>query len=162
MGMNIFKRNTSANISMPKPKTVHGIEVKKVPIGVYLDAMREIESLPMDILQDLFPGKTMTEVIAELMTLTDTGMANIITRLLKVAPEYIITMLSVILGVDKARIRDYLTPKEVCDVFKEYWAMNDMSGFFADVSGLLTPILGKLPTPNTGSSAGSPLPKRSA
>jgi len=159
MAINIFNKNASANISMPKPKLVHGIEVKKVPIGVYLDAMGELEGLPMEILQELFPGKNMTEVIAQLMTLTDAGLANVIMRLLKVAPEYIITVLAKILGVDKARIRDGLTPKEVCDVAKEYWKMNDMTDFFANVSGLILPMLEKLPTPNTGSKNGSPLPK---
>lgn len=157
--MNIFKKNTSTSMSLPKSKTVHGIEVKKVPIGIYLTALRELEELPEQIISELFPGKTISDVIADLVTLTADKMVKLLIRALIIAPEYIIGALAVILGVDKALIAK-LTPNEIWDVGEAYWKMNDMTDFFARVSGL---IKNKLPTLTQaiGSSGGSPLPRAS-
>ena len=43
--MKLFQ-NKSAAMSLPKNKKVHGIEIKKVPVGKYIAAMREMEELP--------------------------------------------------------------------------------------------------------------------
>lgn len=159
MKLNIFKGNSSTNVTLPKGKIVHGVEVRKVPIGQYLIAMRELEELPAQLISELFPGKTVTDIMAELTKLTNDSLITIVTRLLMIAPEYVVNTISLILGVDKDVIKNTLTPKELCDVIREYWALNDMTDFFADVSGL---IKKKLPTLLSGSSNGSPSANPSA
>lgn len=154
--MNIFAKNKSTGMSLPKSKKVHGIEVKKVPVGTYLSAMRELEELPGAIINELFPSKTMVDIMDELTNLTNDSLIRIITRLLVVAPEYVVSTLALILGVDKEVIKSTLTPKELCDVIKEYWVLNDMTDFFGNVSGL---IKKKLPTLITGYKSGLPSPK---
>jgi plasmid maintenance system antidote protein VapI len=157
--LNFLKNNRSLGVTLPKGKRVHGIEVKKVPIGVYLAAMRELEELPGQIISELFPGTSVTDIMAQLMELTDESLIRIITRLLVIAPEYAVNTLAAVIGADKDVIKNTLTPKEFCDVIKAYWAMNDMTDFFADVSGL---IKRKLPTLISGSKNGSLSPKPSA
>ncbi len=145
--LNIFGKNKSAEISLPKHKLVHGIEIKKVPVGKYLSAMRELEELPGQIISDLFPDKAVGDIIKELTTLSDESLVRLATRLFTVAPEHIVTVLALILDVPKETITEGLTPKELCDVVQAYWALNDMTGFFEIVSGL---IQKKLPTLITG------------
>lgn len=155
----LHKKEKSLKVSLPKAKTVHGIEIKKVPIGVYLNAMSELEELPGQIINTLFPGKTITDILAEFTTITDDKIIAVALRLLGVVPEQIIKALALILGVDKDEIINRLTPKELCDVIQEYWKMNDMTDFFGVVSGLIKSKL-KLPTLNAGSKSGSPSPKQ--
>ncbi len=156
--MSIFGMNKSTGITLPKSKIVHGIEVKKVPVGKYLSAMRELEELPGVIINELFPGKQFSEIMDGLTKMTDESLIRILTRLFIIAPEYVVNTISLILDVDKEIIKNSLTPKEFCDVVKEYWALNDMTDFFGTVSGL---IKAKLPALITGSKNGSPSPKAS-
>ncbi len=156
--MSMFGKNKSTGITLPKSNIVHGIEVKKVPVGKYLSAMRELEELPGVIVNELFPGKQFNEIMKELTKMTDESLVRILTRLFIIAPEYVVNTISLILDVDKETIKNSLTPKEFCDVVKEYWALNDMTDFFGTVSGL---IKAKLPALITGSKNGSPSPKAS-
>lgn len=159
MKFNLSGKQKSANISLPKAAIVHGIEVRKVPIGRYLTAMRELEELPGIIIGELFPGKTISDIFAEITTITDEKLLQVTLKLITVAPEHIIEALAMVLDVDKTMLMDTLTPKELCDVIREYWSMNEMSDFFGVVLGLIKKKLPALPIPNTGSSAGSPLAK---
>jgi hypothetical protein len=152
MAINFFRKDKSMSVSLPKAQTVHGIEVKKAPIGQYLAAMREMEELPLQLIRDLFPGKTLTEIIAEFTTFTDDNLAELFVRILIVVPEKLIKVFVAITGIHEERIMD-LTPKEGVDVFKAWWALNDMTGFFADAAGLIKKLLP--PIRGIGSSAGS-------
>ena len=154
---NIFKKNDSVNISLPKPKIVHGVEVKKVPIGKYLAAMRELEDLPEAIMNDMFPGKTIQDVMASFTTADEKTIYSLIGRALVVLPTHVIDALALILDIDRDVILQKLTPAELCDIVKEFWALNDMTDFFGAVSGLLKK---QAPTLINGFKTGSPSPKK--
>ncbi len=158
MKRNFFK-DKSLNVSLPEPKIIHGIEVKKTPIGQYLTAMRQLEDLPLQIIAELFPGKTLSEILAEFVELTDERLAQLIVRMLTVIPEKAIKAFAVITGTDEASLLA-LTPKEAYDVGKDWWELNDMSDFFAAAAGLIKKLLPQ--TLKSGSSAGSPLPPPSS
>lgn len=157
--MKFLKKDKSLNTSLPEAQVVHGIEVKKVPIGQYLTAMRKLEDLPLQIVAELFPGKTITEILAGFVEFTDESLAQIIVRIITIVPDKAIDALSLILGVDADKIKNELTPKEFIDVFKAYWALNDMTDFFAAAAGLIKRLLPQ--TLKNGSSAGSQSPPTS-
>jgi hypothetical protein len=152
----LFEKTRSADMSLPKAKTVHGVEIKKVPVGQYIRAMREMEELPSVIVKDLFPGKSAADIVAEFTRADNDTVILLLGRLLVVLPEHIIDALCLVIGVDKDVVMNRLTPAELCDVVREYWTMNDMSSFFGAVSAL---IREKVPTLATGFKSGSPLPK---
>lgn len=156
MAIKFLNKDKSMLTTLPKAQNVHGIEVKKVPIGQYLTAMRELEDLPLQIVGELFPGKTLTETIAEFVEFTDEKLAQIVVRLITVIPDKAIRAFSTIIGVDEDRIKNELTPKELYDVFKAYWDLNDMTDFFAAAAGLVKRLLPQ--TLINGFSAGSPSP----
>lgn len=144
-------KDTSVTMSLPKSETVHGIEVKKVPIGKYLVAMDEIKELPEKIIKDLFPGLAMKDIWAKFANINDEGIIELVSRALMICPGYVIGLLSTLLDIDKEKIMNELTPKEMSDVIKKYWQLNDMTDFFKDVSGLLKKML---PTLANGSKSG--------
>lgn len=153
-----FKKDKSTQMTMPEPKMVHGIEVKKVPVGQYIKAMKQMEDLPRVIVEECFPGKSMAEVLGMFTSADEGAVVTLLGKLLVVLPEHIVDALCSIMGLDGDIVMNNLTPKELLDVLKAYWQLNDMSDFFKGVWGL---IKGKLPTLTTGFKNGSPLEKAS-
>ena len=155
--MGLFQ-NKSAAMSMPKNKKVHGIEIKKVPVGKYIAAMREMEELPSIIIHELFPGKSMADIMADFSRADEEFAIGLMGKLLIVLPEKLLEALCSVIGISAQVAMEQLTPKELLDITREFWKINELSDFFKSVSGL---IRQKLPTQNTGSSDGSPLQKAS-
>lgn len=155
----MFFKSKAANMSLPKTITIHEIEIKKVPVGQYITAMREMEDLPRVLVEECFPGKSTADVIAMFTTMDQSVLISLIGKLLIVIPEHIVDAACSIIGLDKDIAMNKLTPKELLDVVKAYWELNDMSDFFGSVWGL---IKRKLPTLNFGSSAGLPSQRASA
>jgi len=148
-----FKRDKSTDMTLPEVRVVHGIEIKKVPVGQYIRAMKQMEDLPRAIVEECFPGQSMADVLTMFTAVDEGVLVTLVGKLLVVLPEHLIDALCSILGLDKEIILTKLTPKELLDVIQAYWAENDMSDFFGNVWGL---IKAKLPTLIAGSSAGSP------
>ena len=153
--MGLFQ-NKSAAMSLPKNKKVHGIEIKKVPVGKYIAAMREMEELPSIIIHELFPGKSMADIMADFSRADEEFAIGLMGKLLIVLPEKLLEALCSVIGISAQVAMEQLTPKELLDITREFWKINELSDFFKSVSGL---IRQKLPTQNTGSSDGSPLQK---
>lgn len=147
------KADKSARMSLPKAKAVHGVEIKKVPIGRYIAAIKDMEELPALIVQECFPGKSLEGILASLREVDQAEVIALVSRLLVVAPAHAVRAICGIIGADEQDVLERLTPKELADVVREFWVLNDMSDFFADVWGLLKRAL---PTLTTGSSDGSP------
>ena len=156
----LFKADKSSRMSIPKNKTVHGIEIKKVPVGRYITAIKEMEELPSLIVQECFPGKSLEEILAAFQLVEQAQVISMVTKLLVIAPEHIVSACCSIVGMDPSDVMERLTPKELADVMKEFWTVNDLSDFFGDVWGLLKKALPTLLS--TGSSGGSPSEKASA
>lgn len=152
-------QNKSAAMSLPKSRKIHGIEIKKVPIGRYIEVMREMEDLPGIIVHELFPGKSMAEIV-ESFSKADEGFAiSLLGKLLVVLPERLIEVICQVIGIQKETAMEKLTPGELLDIVQGFWALNDLTDFFKSVSGL---VKAKLPAQSTGSSDGSQSAKASA
>ena len=155
--MGLFQ-NRSAAMSLPKSKKVHGIEIKKVPVGKYIAAMREMEELPSIIVHELFPGKSVADIMVDFARADEEFAIGLMGKLLIVLPEKLLEALCSMIGISTEVAMEQLTPKELLDIISEFWKINELSDFFRSVSGL---IKKKLPTQNIGSSDGSPLQKAS-
>lgn len=154
-----FKRDKSTDMTLPEVRVVHGIAIRKVPVGQYIRAMKQMEDLPRVIVEECFPGQSMADVLTMFTAVDEGVLVTLLGKLLVVLPEHLVDALCSIIGLDKEVVLNNLTPKELLDVIQAYWAENDMSDFFKGVWGL---IKAKLPTLITGSSAGSPSEKASA
>lgn len=149
--MGLFQ-NKSAAMSLPKNKKVHGIEIKKVPVGKYIAAMREMEELPSIIIHELFPGKSVADILMNFSNADEEFATALLGKLLIVLPEKLLEALCSIVDIDMSAVINQLTPKELLDILREFWKVNEMTDFFKSVSEL---IKKKLPTQNIGSSDGS-------
>ena len=105
-GGNLFgeKGSKSVTMSTGKNKVVCGYEIKQMPVGAYLKAIKRIEDAPADFLAAVFPGKGMDEVLEELMAIDYDGVKELISGVALKAPEYVIALVSELSGIDEDKL----------------------------------------------------------
>ncbi len=140
-------------LSRPKVKKICGIEIKKAPVGRYLDIIATMSGTVMELMDAAFPGQTPSEIIILLQHINQSELRDILRRVLAVVPAKALEILGAVLDVSPDRLRDELTPAELTLVCKAFWELNDYSDFFANVRELL-PTARK--AANGGSSSSSP------
>jgi hypothetical protein len=152
----MFFQNKSVGMSLPQTKTVHGVEIKKVPVGRYINALKKSEELPAVICEKCFPGESLDTVVKAFMNAEKDTVITVVGKLLVVAPELIVSVMCDIMDLDFETTINTYTPKELLDIGLAFWELNDLSDFFGRVWGLLKAML---LTQNIGYKSGSPLPK---
>ncbi len=161
------KEDPSLRMSFPKETVLHGVRIRKLPVGKYLQAMRALEGIPASLLKALFPEKAGAgEILSVLSSLQGDALGSFLTRLLISLPEEVCRLLSSLLDIPEGRLldpeaKDALSLGELAEIVEALWKENDLSAFFGTARRLLG-TAGTPGTPGTGSSGGSPLPRTSA
>jgi hypothetical protein len=121
--------------SIPKTQNVHGIEIKKLPLGAYLDAIDSIKNLPEILLRNSFPGLTPDEALGKFKTLDQDTLIEAAGNLLVTVPEQAMRFVATLIGVDYERLRDdpEIGLNGIKDIIIGFWQINDMQSFFSDV-----------------------------
>lgn len=149
-------------MSIPQLQTVHGVTVRKLPIGKYIQVLQAMEDLPALLVGQIFPGAENTrDLIARLISADTDTIIDLLGRLLTVVPEQCCRILSDLLDIPLDRLldpasKDPLSLNEVMDIIMAYWEANDYSNFFARVRLLRSRTSARKTqtTQSTGSSAG--------
>ena len=148
------KQDDTYSISRPITQVVHGIRVDKAPVGRYLDFTKRLPNLVMEVLDATFPDMKPDDIL----TLLSGASANpqvirdLITRLISVAPEKLLDVMSGIMAVDREKLLA-LTPADLMDVLEAFWKLNDYTDFFQRARRAVGAMRSH---PNGLSSAGSP------
>ncbi len=121
--------------SFPKSKVVHGIEVRKLPLGAYLDAIDSIKNIPEILLSKSFPGLTPDQVLAKMKKMDQDMLIEAAGNLLVAVPEQALRFISALIGVEYDRLRDdpEIGLNGIKEIIVEFWKINDMGSFFSDV-----------------------------
>ena len=130
---------TSESISLNKAKKIHGVEVKKMPCGKYFEALQTLKDLPEDFIQQL-SGDQEDFKLSEMFTVEN--IINLMAQLLIILPDFTFRAISVLMDIDEETLRNELTPKEVLEIVQEFWKMNELESFFAQMK----PIMNKITT----------------
>ena len=134
-------KDRSIGVSRPRTREIHGVTIKKMPVGRYLDVMQGMGGILADLLDAAFPGKTPGQIIQDLTVLKPSEFRDIAVRLLAVLPDEALRIISSILGADLKFVREQLTPNELIQVWAAFWEMNDLSSFFQSVRKALPAVL---------------------
>lgn len=121
--------------SMPKSKNVHGIEIKKLPLGAYLDAIDSIKNLPEILLQKSFPGLTPDEVLEKFKKMDQDMLIEVAGNLLVAVPEQALKFVASLISVEYEQLRNdpEIGLNGIKDIIAGFWEINDMQSFFSDV-----------------------------
>jgi hypothetical protein len=133
----MFKTNDATALSIPHDFGLHGIKIRKLPIGQYLKALDSIKNLPEILLKECFSGMDSCEIINKLKSLNEDSLIELAGTLIKTIPEQALKFIATLLGCSFEKLRDEVTPKELLDILKEFWKVNDMSDFFTDIKRMV-------------------------
>ena len=123
---------SNENKSLPKIKTVHGVEIEKKPCGKYFEALQTLKDLPEDFIKELSDNGQDFK-LSEMFTVEN--IMNLITRLLIILPDFTFNFLSKLMEIE-----NQLTPKELLDVVQEFWKINELESFFVQMKPILSKI----------------------
>lgn len=123
--------------SLPKLKTIHGVEIRKMPCGKYFEALQTLKDLPEDFMKELMQDKKDFK-LSEMMSLE--GIAELVMRLLVILPDFTFKFISKLMEIDESKIRNELTPIELLEIVKEFWKINQLESFFDQMK----PVIQKL------------------
>lgn len=128
---------SNENKSLPKIKTIHGVEIEKKPCGKYFEALQTLKNLPEDFIKELSDNGQDFK-LSEMFTVEN--IMNLITRLLIILPDFTFNFLSKLMDIDRDTIENQLTPKELLDVVQEFWKINELESFFVQMKPILSKI----------------------
>ena len=128
---------SNENKSLPKIKTVHGVEIEKKPCGKYFEALQTLKNMPEDFIKELSDNGQDFK-LSEMFTVEN--IMNLITRLLIILPDFTFNFLSKLMDIDRETIENQLTPKELLDVVQEFWKINELESFFVQMKPILSKI----------------------
>ena len=126
-------KKTSENLSLAKTKKINGVEIKKMPCGKYFEALQTLKDLPEDFIKEL-TDNGQEFALSDLFT--SENLIKAITRLLIILPDFTFEFLSKLMDVDEEIIRNELTPKELVDVVKGFWELNELESFFEQMKSI--------------------------
>lgn len=125
--------------SLPKIKTIHGVEIEKKPCGKYFEALQTLKDLPEDFIKEISDNGQDFK-LSEMFTMEN--IMNLVMKLIIILPNFTFEFLSKLMEVDRDILENQLTPKELLDVIKEFWKINELESFFDQMK----PILSKITT----------------
>lgn len=132
----------SEKLSLPKVEEVHGVEIKKMPCGKYFEAIELLKEMPTSFIEELekeFKKDNEDFKLSSLMT-KDNFMI-LVSKMLSVIPNFAIKMLAKLLDIKETKIRNELTPKELADIIKKFWEINELESFFDQTKSATAKIM---------------------
>jgi len=124
--------------SLPKTVKVCGYEIKKMPMGAFLNALETIQTAPTKILNAIWPGKTLDEVLFDLKHLDEQMLVQLITGALSTAAPMLLSMLSELSGIPEEKLREdpNIGPAGIVEIIKTVWEVNDLKNVVAALGDL--------------------------
>lgn len=121
---------TNENKSLAKTIKKYGVEIKKMPCGKYFEALQTLKNLPEDFIKELSDNGQDFK-LSEMFTVEN--IMTLITKLLIILPDFTFNFLSKLMDIDRETLENQLTPKEMLDIIKDFWTVNELESFFVQM-----------------------------
>ena len=143
----------SATLSLPKSRMVRGYEIRKMPIGAFLEACGVLEELPQTALRLLFPEKKEGDILAELAGLDKDKLQELFLRALAVLPGEMVRLFAKLSGVEEqALLEDARIGLDGLGEMAEAWLeVNGIENFIKTMGALGKRAQALMGGVNTGS-----------
>lgn len=120
--------------SLAVKRVIHGVEIRKMPCGKYFEALQTLKDLPNDFIKELSDNEKNFK-LSEMFTMEN--IMNLVTKLLIVFPNFTFKFLSKLTEIDIDVLENKLTPKQVIDIMKEFWKINELESFFEQMKPII-------------------------
>lgn len=117
-------------MSRPKGKKIHGITIRKLPCGKYLDMLETMGGAIYRMVEAAWPGMSAEQVLAWASKVTREELREVILRLMTVVPKECFALMAELLETSVDTLRDALTPTELMEVLAAFAETNSYQDFF--------------------------------
>lgn len=90
--------------SLPRSVTVRGCEIRRMPLGKYLQAIRLLETFPRAVAEKLTPGGDVADVLDALKTLDRGKLIDLALKALAVVPEQAMQLIATLTDIPAERL----------------------------------------------------------
>ena len=94
----------SIDVSLPRSVTVRGCEVRRMPLGKYLQAIRLLETFPRETAEKLVPDGDITGVLSALKTLDRAALIDLALKALAIIPAQAVALLAALTDIPQDRL----------------------------------------------------------
>ena len=124
-------KKDSISVSLPRAKTVRGYEIRKMPLGAYLQAIQILQDLPEELLSVVFPGKPPEEVWEVLARLDQRSFLEIVSRGLTAMPERVIAIFAKLSGLEAEELigDPAVGPDGLLEMLQAWTEVNEIENF---------------------------------
>lgn len=123
--------------SLPKVKTIHGVEIRKMPCGKYFETLQTLKNLPEDFMKELLKDKKDFN-LSEMFTMEN--ITELIVKLILILPDFTVNFISTLTDIDREKIENELTPNELIEIIQEFWKLNELESFFDKMKSIMSKI----------------------
>lgn len=120
--------------SLPKVVNLYGVEIEKKPCGKYFEALQSLKDLPEDFIKELSDNEQDFK-ISEMFTIEN--IMNLVVKLIIILPNFTFNFLSKLMNIDRDILENQLTPKELLEIIKKFWEINELESFFEQMKPII-------------------------
>lgn len=128
---------SNESLSLNKSVKLYGVEIRKMPCGKYFEALQTLKELPQDFIKELSNNGEDFK-LSEMFTVEN--IMNLVTKLMIITPKFLFNFLSQMLDVEEETFKNELSPKEVIEICKKFWEINELESFFEQMKPIMTKI----------------------
>ncbi len=154
-------------LSLAKAVKVRGYQVRKLPLGKYLEAIELLRDVPGDLLTACFPGQSPEQILRMLKEFTGSDLQAVIGNLMIAAPRQVVRIVARLTEIDETALLDdpNVSLEGIVAIVEAWIEVNDIGNFIRAVRALITQARAAVqssPQPSIGSSGSSPSASASA
>ena len=141
-------------LSLPKSRSVRGYEIRRLPLGKYLQAMEMLRQAPERIICGCFPDKSTQDALREMRHIDAQKFLTLAVSGTGAALEEIVRLLALAMDIDETVL---LTDENVgldglAEMAEAFWELNGIGNFIVAVKALSERIMSPMNRAATGCS----------
>jgi hypothetical protein len=119
------------DVSLPRSVTVRGCEVRRMPLGKYLQAIRMLEVFPREIAEKLVPKGDLAGALETLKALNRGALIDLVLKALAVVPQQVVALVAALTDIPEERLLNDETigADGLMEILDAWLTVNDTENF---------------------------------
>lgn len=141
-------------LSLPRSQNVRGYEIRRLPLGKYLQAMEMLRHTPERMLRACFPGMSTEAALGELRRIDAQMLLNLMSNGAGALCQELARLMAVTMDIDEqALLADENVGLDgLMEMVEAFWTLNRMENFIGAVRALAAQAMAAARTERTGCS----------
>ncbi len=130
---------STIRLSLPVPRTVRGYEIRRMPLGVFLQAMTQLQDFPQKAIGAMFPNQGLDEILLSLKNCDSAMIGQLLVRALTVVPQEAMTLLAKLTLIPQQQLLDdeAIGLDGLAEILDSWLEVNQIENFISAARQLL-------------------------